>query len=209
MRNSEASIVVLISGTGSNLRALAQACADQHWPARIAVVISHRADAPGLGVAAEFGIPVQVLEPRQAGSREAYDQLLAQAIDAHAPAAVVLAGFMRVLGPWFVEHYAGRLINVHPSLLPAFAGLHTHRRALEAGVKWHGATVHLVSREVDAGPIVDQAAVPVLDDDTEETLRLRVLEQEHRMFPAAVRALVEGRLRVDGQRVRVLAPEQS
>ena len=130
-------------------------------------------------------------------------------IDAHAPDAVVLAGFMRVLGAAFVEHYCGRLINVHPSLLPAFAGLHTHRRALEAGVKWHGATVHLVTPEVDAGPIVDQAVVPVLDDDTEQSLRARVLEQEHRIYPAAVRALVEGRLRVQGQRVRMLAPEVS
>ena len=209
MSKSEGSIVVLISGAGSNLHAIAQACAEQSWSARIAAVISNRADAPGLGVAAAHGIPGVVLEAGAQPTREAYERDLMRLIDAHAPDAVVLAGFMRVLGAAFVEHYCGRLINVHPSLLPAFAGLHTHRRALEAGVKWHGATVHLVTPEVDAGPIVDQAVVPVLDDDTEQSLRARVLEQEHRIYPAAVRALVEGRLRVQGQRVRMLAPEVS
>ena len=209
MSKSQGSIVVLISGAGSNLHAIAQACAEQSWSARIAAVISNRADAPGLGVAAAHGIPGVVLEAAEQPTRGAYEQALMRLIDAHAPDAVVLAGFMRVLGAGFVEHYSGRLINVHPSLLPAFAGLHTHRRALEAGVKWHGATVHLVTPEVDAGPIVDQAVVPVLDDDTEASLRARVLEQEHRIYPAAVRALVEGRLRVQGQRVRVLPPEAS
>ena len=209
MSKSQGSIVVLISGAGSNLHAIARACAEQRWSARIAAVISNRADAPGLGVAAAQGIPGLVLEAAERPAREAYEQGLMRLIDAHAPDAVVLAGFMRVLGAAFVEHYCGRLINVHPSLLPAFAGLHTHRRALEAGVKWHGATVHLVTPEVDAGPIVDQAVVPVLDDDTEQSLRARVLEQEHRIYPAAVRALVEGRLRVQGQRVRMLAPEVS
>ena len=209
MSKSQGSIVVLISGAGSNLHAIAQARAEQGWSARIAAVISNRADAPGLGVAAAQGIPGLVLEAAERPAREAYEQGLMRLIDAHAPDAVVLAGFMRVLGAGFVEHYSGRLINVHPSLLPAFAGLHTHRRALEAGVKWHGATVHLVTPEVDAGPIVDQAVVPVLDDDTEASLRARVLEQEHRIYPAAVRALVEGRLRVQGQRVRMLPPEAS
>ncbi len=204
MNPSVGSIVVLISGAGSNLRAIARACQEQAWQARIAAVFSNRADAAGLGVAAEFGIPAEVLQPREGEAREAYEQRLAQRIDVHAPTAVVLAGFMRVLGAPFVEHYRERLINVHPSLLPAFAGLHTHRRALEAGVKWHGATVHLVSAEVDAGPIVDQAVVPVRDDDTETSLRARVLEQEHRIYPPAVRALAERRLRVQGQRVRVL-----
>ncbi len=197
-------MVVLISGAGSNLRAIARACAEQRWPARIAAVLSNRADAPGLRFAAEHSIPTEVLDHRAAGSREAYDAELARRIDRHAPAAVVLAGFMRVLTADFVRHYEGRLINVHPSLLPAFPGLHTHRRALEAGVKWHGATVHLVSPEVDAGPIVDQAVVPVLDDDTEQSLAERVLEQEHRIFPPAVRALLEGRLQVRGRCVRVL-----
>ncbi len=198
------SIVVLISGTGSNLQALVNACAEQAWAARVAAVISNRADAAGLRFAAAQGIACEVLDHRDSPSREEYDRELARRIDAHAPAAVVLAGFMRLLTPWFVQRYEGRLINVHPSLLPAFAGLHTHRRALQAGVKLHGATVHLVTPEVDAGPIVAQAAVPVLDDDTEASLAARVLEQEHRIFPQAVRALLEGRLRVQGQRVRVL-----
>ncbi len=198
------SIVILISGAGSNLQAIVNACAEQAWAARVAAVISNRADAPGLRFAAERGIACEVLDHRTAPSREDYDRELARRIDAHAPAAVVLAGFMRLLTPWFVRRYEGRLINVHPSLLPAFAGLHTHRRALEAGVKLHGATVHLVTPEVDAGPIVAQAAVPVLDDDTEASLAARVLEQEHRIYPQAVRALLEGRLRVQGQRVRVL-----
>ncbi len=198
------SIVILISGTGSNLQAIVNACAEQAWAARVAAVISNRADAPGLRFAAERGIAREVLDHRDAPSREDYDRELARRIDAHAPAVVVLAGFMRLLTPWFVQRYQGRLINVHPSLLPAFAGLHTHRRALEAGVKLHGATVHLVTPEVDAGPIVAQAAVPVLDDDTEASLAARVLEQEHRIYPAAVRALLEGRLRVQGRRVRVL-----
>ncbi|MBU6440887.1 MAG: phosphoribosylglycinamide formyltransferase [Betaproteobacteria bacterium] len=197
------SIVILISGTGSNLQAIVNACAEQAWKARVAAVISNRADAAGLRFAAGRGIACEVLDHREAASREDYDRELARRIDAHAPAAVVLAGFMRLLTPWFVQRYEGRLINVHPSLLPAFAGLHTHRRALEAGVKLHGATVHLVTPEVDAGPIVAQAAVPVLDDDTEASLAERVLEQEHRIYPPAVRALLEGRLQVRGQRVRV------
>ena len=198
------SIVILISGTGSNLQAIVNACAEQAWAARVTAVISNRADAAGLDFAARHGIACEVLDHRAVASREEYDRELARRIDAHEPAAVVLAGFMRLLTPWFVRRYEGRLINVHPSLLPAFAGLHTHRRALEAGVKLHGATVHLVTPEVDAGPIVAQAAVPVLDDDTEASLAARVLEQEHRIFPEAVRALLEGRLRVQGQRVRVL-----
>ncbi len=199
------SMVILISGTGSNMQAVARACVEQRWPARVAAVISNRAQAPGLRLAAEMGIATEVLEPQRNAGRDAYDQELARRIDRHAPDAVVLAGFMRVLGEAFVSHYQGRLINVHPSLLPAFPGLHTHRRALEAGVKWHGATVHLVSAEVDAGPIVDQAVVAVQDDDTEASLAARVLQQEHRIYPPAVRALLEGRLRLAGRRVRTLA----
>ncbi len=209
MPEQVSTIVVLISGAGSNLQAIVRASLEQHWPAHVAAVISNRADAPGLRYAASQGIATEVLDHRAAASREAYDTLLMQRVDAHAPAAVVLAGFMRMLGPRFVQHFEGRLINVHPSLLPAFPGLHTHRRALEAGVRWHGATVHLVSPELDAGPIVEQAVVPVLDDDTEASLAARVLEQEHRIYPAAVRALVEGRLRVQGQRVRVLPGRQA
>ena len=199
------SMVILISGTGSNMQAIARACVEQGWPARVSAVISNRAEAAGLRLAAGMGIATEVVEPRPGAGREAYDQELARRIDRHAPDAVVLAGFMRVLGEAFVGRYQGRLINVHPSLLPAFPGLHTHRRALEAGVKWHGATVHLVSAQVDAGPIVDQAVVAVQDDDTEASLAARVLQQEHRIYAPAVRALLEGRLRLQGRRVRTLA----
>ncbi len=197
-------IVVLISGRGSNLEALHRACVAQRWPARIAAVISNRAGVAGLEYARAHGIDTTVLDHRLAPNREAFDAELAARIDAWQPRAVVLAGFMRVLSAGFVRHFEGRLINVHPSLLPAFPGLGTHRRALDAGVKWHGATVHLVTAELDHGPIVAQAIVPVHDDDSEELLAARVLEQEHVVFPAAVRALVEDRLRVEGLRVRVL-----
>lgn len=205
MLQQVSSIVVLISGAGSNLQALVRACAEQAWPARVAAVLSNRADAAGLAFAARQGIACEVLDHRDAASREDYDRELARRIDAYEPALLVLAGFMRLLTPWFVRRYEGRMVNVHPSLLPSFAGLHTHRRALEAGVKWHGATVHLVTPEMDAGPILAQAVVPVLDDDTEQSLAARVLEQEHRIYPDAVRALIEGRVRVQGQRARVLA----
>jgi phosphoribosylglycinamide formyltransferase-1 len=202
MQQTHNNIVILISGRGSNMQAIVEACAAQAWPARVAAVISNRADAAGLQFARERGIATAVLDHREWPARDAFDTALAECIDAWAPRVVVLAGFMRVLGAGFVRRYAGRLINVHPSLLPAFAGLHTHRRALDAGVKWHGATVHLVTPEVDHGPIVQQAVVPVHDDDTEAALAARVLEQEHRIYPAAVRALLEGRLAVDGLRVR-------
>ncbi len=204
MQAPPASIVILISGRGTNMQAIVRACRAEAWPARVAAVISDRPDATGLGFARELGVATHVIDHRQASSREAFEAALAACIDTCAPKAVALAGFMRVLTPGFVRRYADRLINVHPSLLPAFPGLGTHRRALDAGVRWHGATVHLVTPEVDHGPIVAQAAVPVLDDDTEESLAARVLDQEHRMYPAAVRALVEGRLQVEGQHVRVL-----
>jgi phosphoribosylglycinamide formyltransferase-1 len=195
-------LVILISGRGTNMEAIVRACLAQAWPARVAAVISSRPDAAGLAFAQQQGIATVVIDHRQAPSREAFDAELAARIDTYAPAVVALAGFMRVLTPAFVRRYAGRLINIHPSLLPAFPGLGTHRRALDAGVKWHGATVHLVTSDVDHGPIVAQAVVPVLDDDTEETLAARVLEQEHHIYPAAVRALLEGRLQVEGLRVR-------
>ncbi len=197
-------IVVLISGRGSNLEAIHRASIAERWPARIAAVISNRAAAGGLEYARAHGIDTAVLDHRAAPNREAFDAELAERIATWAPCAIVLAGFMRVLSAGFVRRFDGRLINVHPSLLPAFPGLGTHRRALDAGVKWHGATVHLVTADLDHGPIVAQAVVPVLDDDDEAQLAARVLEQEHRIFPSAVRALAEGRLRVDGLRVRVL-----
>ena len=197
-------IVVLISGRGSNLEAIHRASVAERWPARIAAVISNRAAAGGLEYAHAHGIDTAVLDHRGAPNREAFDAELAERIAAWQPCAIVLAGFMRVLSAGFVRRFDGRLINVHPSLLPAFPGLGTHRRALDAGVKWHGATVHLVTADLDHGPIVAQAVVPVLDDDDEAALAARVLEQEHRIFPPAVRALAEGRLRVDGLRVRTV-----
>ena len=195
-------IVVLISGRGSNMEAIARACAAERWDARVAAVVSNRADAAGLAIAAAHGIATAVVDHRAYPDRAAFDAALAAAIDAHAPHVVALAGFMRILGAGFVRRYEGRLINVHPSLLPAFPGLDTHRRAIEAGCRVAGATVHLVTPEVDHGPIVAQAAVPVLDGDTPETLAARVLAQEHAIYPRAVRWLAEGRLEVAGHRVR-------
>ena len=186
------SVVILISGRGSNL----QAILDAKLPARIAAVISNKPDAGGLEFARQHGIPTQVVDHKQYPSRQAFDQTLMQTIDAHAPDLVILAGFMRVLTEGFVQHYAGRMINIHPSLLPAFPGLHTHQQAIDAGVRIHGCTVHFVTPTVDHGPIIVQAAVPVNAGDTAQTLAARVLEQEHRIFPAAIRWFLEDRLRV-------------
>ncbi|MDP1791014.1 MAG: phosphoribosylglycinamide formyltransferase [Methylibium sp.] len=194
-------IVILISGRGSNMEAIVEACAAQAWPARVAAVISNRADAAGLDYAAARGIATAVVEHRAYADREGFDAALAQAIDAQAPDVVVLAGFMRILTPGFVQRYAGRLLNIHPSLLPAFTGLHTHRRAIEAGCKLAGATVHYVTAELDHGPIVAQAAVPVLPGDTEQTLAARVLASEHRLYPMAVRWAIEDALQVDANGV--------
>lgn len=196
-------IVILISGRGSNMVSIAQACANEGWPARIAAVIGNRPDAEGLAHAAALGLPVRVLDHREYADREHYDAALAAEIDVHAPDLVVLAGFMRILTDGFVRRYEGRMLNIHPSLLPAFPGLATHRRALAAGVRVHGATVHFVGAELDDGPIVAQAAVEVRNDDTEASLAARVLEAEHRLYPLAVRWFVEDRLRVDGRRVRL------
>ena len=189
-------ILILISGRGSNLQAIMQRCADEAWPARVVAVLSNQPGAEGLDFAAAHGIPTGVLDHRAFASREAFDADLASLIDSHSPDLVVLAGFMRILSDGFVAHYAGRLLNIHPSLLPAFSGLHTHRRAIESGCKVAGATVHFVTPTLDHGPIVAQATVPVLTDDTPETLSDRVLAAEHRMYPAAVRWFVEGDLRV-------------
>ncbi len=195
-------IVILISGRGSNMEAILRTAAAEQWPAEIAAVISNKADAVGLRTAAAAGIPAVAVEHRQYPDRERFDAALAEAIDRFAPDLVVLAGFMRILTPGFVHHYHGRLLNIHPSLLPSFPGLDTHRQALDAGVKFHGATVHFVTPELDHGPIVEQAAVPVLDGDTESVLAARVLEQEHVIYPRAVRDFVEGRMWLDGDRVR-------
>ena len=194
-------VVVLISGRGSNLAALL----DAGLPAQFAAVISNRADAGGLDIARGRGIDTAVVPHRDYASREAFEAALGAAIDRHAPGLVVLAGFMRILSAPFVEHYAGRMLNIHPSLLPAFTGLDTHRRALEAGVKIHGCTVHFVTPALDHGPIVAQAAIPVQDDDTEASLAARVLVEEHRILPQAVRWFVEGRLVIQGGRVCVRA----
>jgi phosphoribosylglycinamide formyltransferase-1 len=208
-------IVILISGRGSNMQALVRA----ELPCLVAAVISNDGTAAGLAFARERGLPTHVVDHRSFPDRESFDRALAESIDRHAPDLVVLAGFMRILTPWFVQHYAGRLINIHPSLLPAFTGTHTHRRALEEGVKLHGCTVHFVTPEVDHGPIIAQAAVPVLPEDDEDILAARVLAQEHRVLPQAVRWFLEDRLTVTGNRVHVagdvrvpapvLCPEQS
>lgn len=187
-------IVILISGGGSNMAAIVRAAQQQDWAgrhgARVAAVLSNKVDAGGLAFAREQGIPTQVLDHKAYASREEFDAALAQAIDAYDPAVVVLAGFMRILTPGFVQHYEGRLVNIHPSLLPAFPGLHTHQRAIDAGCKVAGATVHMVTAELDAGPILAQAAVPVLPGDTAQTLAARVLTQEHVIYPRAVLELV-------------------
>ncbi|AOY92897.1 phosphoribosylglycinamide formyltransferase [Cupriavidus sp. USMAA2-4] len=200
-------IVILISGRGSNMEAIVRACASEGWPARVAAVIASRPDAAGLAFAASQGIATAVVDHRQYSDREAFDTALAAVIDTHAPDLVVLAGFMRILTPSFVEHYAGRMLNIHPSLLPSFPGLHTHRQALEAGVKLHGASVHFVTPRLDHGPIVVQAAIDVLPGDTPESLAARLLDCEHRIYPRAVRWFVQDRLRVEDGRVEVEPPE--
>lgn len=192
MRMNKKRIVILISGRGSNMEALLKA----DLPATIATVISNVPDAPGLATARAHGVATAVVDHRVHPERALFDAALASEIDTHAPDLVVLAGFMRVLTHAFVARYAGRLLNIHPSLLPAFPGLHTHRRAIEAGVRIHGCTVHFVTSELDHGPILVQAAVPVQPGDTEETLAARVLVQEHRIYPQSVRWFCEGRVRL-------------
>lgn len=200
-------IVILISGRGTNMEAIVRACSEQGWPARVAAVLSNRPDAEGLKFAAQQGIAAGVVDHRQYPDRESFDRALAKAIDAHAPDLVVLAGFLRILTPEFVEHYAGRMLNIHPSLLPCFPGLHTHRQALEAGVKIHGVTVHFVTAALDHGPIVIQAALDVRPTDTPETLAERVLDIEHEIYPRAVGWFVDDRLRIRDGVVHVEPPE--
>ncbi|MFZ2268783.1 MAG: phosphoribosylglycinamide formyltransferase [Azonexus sp.] len=198
-------IVILISGRGSNMEALIAARQAGNLPVNIAAVISNRPDARGLETAARAGIATHFIDHKAFAGREAFDAALAQYIDGFAPDLVVLAGFMRILSDGFVRHYAGRLINIHPSLLPSFPGLHTHQRALEEGVRIHGCTVHFVTPALDHGPVIIQAAVPVLDDDTEESLAARILVQEHRVYPQAVRWIAEDRLRLENGRVCLAA----
>jgi phosphoribosylglycinamide formyltransferase-1 len=201
-------IVILISGRGSNMEAIVRSAQAEQWEsvlqARIAGVISNRPQAAGLAIARDLGVPTLALDHKSYATREAFDDALAQAIDAWQPDLVVLAGFMRVLTAEFVSRYAGRLVNIHPSLLPSFAGLDTHQRALDTGVKIHGSTVHFVTPDLDDGPIIIQAAVPVLPQDNASTLATRVLQQEHRIYPLAVRWFVEGQLQVEQGRVRQL-----
>lgn len=192
-------VVVLISGSGSNLQALIDSVAHDGNPARIGAVISNRADAYGLERAKQAGIATKLLDHKQFDGREAFDAALIQAIDAHQPDLVVLAGFMRILTPGFVQHYAGRLLNIHPSLLPKHKGLHTHQRAIEAGDSEHGCSVHFVTEELDGGPLVVQAVLPVMTDDTADSLARRVHQQEHQIYPLAVRWFAEGRLRLGAQ----------
>ncbi|RVT87915.1 phosphoribosylglycinamide formyltransferase [Inhella crocodyli] len=194
-------VVILISGRGSNMEAIVHACQRESWPGRIAAVISNRPEAAGLAFAAAQGIATAVVDHKAYAGREPFDAALREAIDAHAPDLVVLAGFMRILTPAFTAHYSGRLLNIHPSLLPAFPGLHTHERALEAGCQVAGATVHLVTAELDHGPIVAQAVVPVLPGDDAQRLAARVLALEHQMYPQAVRWFLQDELRIDGARV--------
>ncbi|TCS38624.1 formyltetrahydrofolate-dependent phosphoribosylglycinamide formyltransferase [Paucimonas lemoignei] len=196
-------LVILISGRGSNMQAIVEAAQSEKWPVNIAAVISNRADAAGLEYAAAKGIPTAVVVSKNYPDRAEFDAALQAEIDRYAPNLVVLAGFMRILTAPFVEHYAGRMMNIHPSLLPSFPGLATHQQALSFGVKVHGATVHFVTADLDHGPIVAQAAVPVLAGDTEHSLSERVLQQEHIIYPRAVRWFLEGRLTIVEGRVEV------
>lgn len=199
-------VVALISGRGSNLRVIAGKACSGRLPIEIRAVVSDREDAPGIAWARDAGLHCEILSPRQHASRAEYDEALGNLVAGHDPGLVVLAGFMRILGPQFVDRYAGRMLNIHPSLLPKYRGLHTHRRALEAGDREHGASVHFVTRELDGGPVVLQARVAVRDGDDEASLAARVLEQEHRIYPRTIEwfaagrlALHEGRPWLDGQ----------
>jgi phosphoribosylglycinamide formyltransferase-1 len=188
--NKKARLVILISGRGSNMRSILDAAKAGSLDVDISAVISNRPDAAGLAFAAEEGIETAVIDHKQFESREQFDEALATKIDEYQPDFVILAGFMRILTEGFVSHFAGRLINIHPSLLPKFKGLHTHQRAIDAGENEHGASVHFVTAELDDGPVILQARVPVLADDNADTLAARVLEQEHLLYPAAIQKLV-------------------
>lgn len=189
-------IAVLISGNGSNLHAIIQAIQNQALPAKISVVISNNPHAPGLQVAQQAGIPTRTLDHQAYADRAAFDTALQDTLDSFNPELVVLAGFMRILGTAFVTHYEGRMLNIHPSLLPAFTGLHTHQQALDKGVSEHGASIHFVTHELDGGPVIIQARVPILPYDNIKTLAQRVLKVEHDIYPLAIRWFAEGRLRL-------------
>ncbi|MDS0793702.1 phosphoribosylglycinamide formyltransferase [Burkholderia pseudomultivorans] len=201
-------LVILISGRGSNMEAIVRACAQERWPAQVAAVIANRPDAAGLAFAASHGVATAVVDHRSFDSRDSFDAALAAEVDRFAPDLVVLAGFMRILTPEFVRRFEGRLLNIHPSLLPSFKGIHTHQQALDAGVALHGATVHFVIPELDSGAIVAQGAVPVRAGDDAAALAQRVLTVEHVLYPRAVRWFVEGRLRLEDGRA-VVAPEEA
>jgi phosphoribosylglycinamide formyltransferase-1 len=202
-------IVILISGRGSNMEALIAARDAGQLPVKIAAVISNRPDAKGLQTAEQAGIATRIVDHKAFAGREAFDAALAECIDAFAPDLVVLAGFMRILTEGFVSHYPGRLMNIHPSLLPSFPGLHTHQRAIDEGVRIHGCTVHFVTPALDHGPVIIQAAVPVLDTDDEAALSARVLRQEHQVYPQAVRWFAEDKLRLIDGRVRLTVDLES
>lgn len=189
-KQQKARLVILISGRGSNMRSIIAAAEQGELDIDIAAVISNRPDAAGLEFAHDLGIATTVIDHKQFDDREAFDAQLAAEIDRHQPSFVILAGFMRILTETFVEHFAGKLINIHPSLLPKFKGLHTHQRAIEAGEIEHGASVHFVTAELDDGPVILQAKVPVLAEDDADSLAARVLEQEHLLYPAAIKKLV-------------------
>ncbi|MBU9433904.1 phosphoribosylglycinamide formyltransferase [Burkholderia multivorans] len=201
-------LVILISGRGSNMEAIVRACTHERWPAEVAAVIANRPDAAGLAFAASHGIATAAVDHRSFDGRDSFDAALAAEIDRFAPDLVVLAGFMRILTPEFVRRYEGRLLNIHPSLLPSFKGIRTHQQALDAGVALHGATVHFVIPELDSGAIVAQGAVPVRAGDDAAALAQRVLAVEHVLYPRAVRWFVEGRLRLEGDRA-IVAPEEA
>ncbi|MBF0137238.1 MAG: phosphoribosylglycinamide formyltransferase [Magnetococcus sp. DMHC-1] len=194
---------VLISGSGSNLQALIDRCADGYIPGQIALVISNEPTAYGLERAQKAGIPTCIINHRDYSNRAAFEKVMADALDAANVELVCLAGFMRVLTSWFVRHYQGRLLNIHPALLPAFPGLHVQKKALESGVRFSGATVHFVEEDVDAGPVVVQAVVPILPQDDVPTLSARILQQEHRIFPLAVRLYAQKRLQIQEQKVMI------
>ncbi len=195
-------IVILVSGRGSNMEAIVAACASEGWHARIAAVITNRSNAAGLVFAQQKGIATTVVDDRAYASRDGFDTALGDAIEPHSPHIVVLAGFMRILGAAFVQRFDARLVNIHPSLLPMFPGLHTHQRAIDAGCKLAGASVHRVTADLDHGPILIQAAVPVLANDDAAALAARVLKAEHVIYPRAVRWLVNDALLFDGMAVR-------
>ncbi len=196
-------VAVLISGRGSNMTSLLAATKDPAFPAEISLVLSNRPEAPGLATAREHGVNTVAIDHKQHMSREDFERAMQEVLEAHRVELICLAGFMRILTPWFVERWTGRMINIHPALLPLYKGLHTHERALADGVKLHGASVHFVVPGMDEGPIIAQAAVSVLDGDTPDTLGQRVLAQEHVIYPLALGLLASGRIAIEGARVRV------